>query len=110
MSQTEVDSDARLTRKQTAEALSAAGYPIADATLATMASRGGGPLFSKFGPRAIYRWGDALEWAKSRLSRPLSPTAELPATRRRQLPVPRQEQSILTNTVTAKQAKRPSPG
>jgi hypothetical protein len=77
MSQTEISPDARLGRKQTADALCAAGYPIAEATLASMASRGGGPLFSKFGPRVVYRWGDALEWAQRRLSSPVGSTSEL---------------------------------
>src|SRR6516162_1231856 len=37
------DPDALLGRKQTADALTEAGYPVAAATLTTMASRGGGP-------------------------------------------------------------------
>jgi len=77
MSQTEINPDARLGRKQTAEALSAFGYRIAEATLASMASRGGGPLFSKFGPRVVYRWGDVLQWAERRLSNPVASTSEL---------------------------------
>jgi hypothetical protein len=60
--------DALLGRKETAEALTEAGYPVAAATLTTMACRGGGPPYRLFGPRAIYRWGDSVEWARSRLS------------------------------------------
>jgi hypothetical protein len=71
-----INPDSRLGRKQTADALSAAGYPIAEATLASMASRGGGPAFHKFGPRVIYRWGDALEWAQQRLSQPVCSTSK----------------------------------
>jgi hypothetical protein len=59
--------DVRLTRSATAAALSAAGFPIKAATLATKATRGGGPPFQRFGARPLYRWGDALEWAVSRL-------------------------------------------
>ena len=79
MSTTEINPDARLGRKQTADALSAAGYPIAEATLASMASRGGGPLFSKFGPRVLYRWRDALDWAEKRLSPAMGSTSEADA-------------------------------
>jgi hypothetical protein len=60
--------DALLGRKETAAALTEAGFPVAAATLTTMASRGGGPPYQLFGPRALYRWGDSLEWARSRLS------------------------------------------
>ena len=71
------DLDALLTRKATAEALNKAGFPISDKTLATQATRGGGPPYQKFGPRVLYRWGDALAWAQAKLSPPIRSTAEL---------------------------------
>jgi len=71
--------DTLLTRSQAGAALREAGYPVADKTLATKASRGGGPPFSRFGARVLYRWGDVLEWARSRLSAPISSTSELSA-------------------------------
>lgn len=71
--------DALLTRAQTGAALRAAGFPVADKTLATKASRGGGPPFRRFGARVLYRWGDALEWAQSRLSAPIGSTSEMDA-------------------------------
>jgi hypothetical protein len=69
-------SDALLTRQQTGIALRAAGYPIAAATLATRASRGGGPPYRRFGARVLYRWSDVLGWAESRLSGPVFNTSE----------------------------------
>jgi hypothetical protein len=60
----------RLTRAQLAETLTAAGYPIALATLHTLATRGGGPPYRIFNHRAIYVWGEALEWAQNRTSEP----------------------------------------
>jgi hypothetical protein len=57
--------DALLTREAAAAALTAAGYPVAPKTLATKATRGGGPSYSLFSGRALYRWGDALDWARS---------------------------------------------
>jgi hypothetical protein len=62
--------DALLTRRDAAAALTAAGYPVARATLATRAVRGGGPPFRRFGRVPLYRWGDLLDWAQSRLSPP----------------------------------------
>jgi hypothetical protein len=59
--------DALLTRQQTGAALREAGFPVSDKTLATKATRGGGPPFRKFGARPLYRWHDALAWAQSRL-------------------------------------------
>jgi len=68
--------DTLLTRDGTAAALSASGFPIKPKTLATKASRGGGPVFRSFGARVLYRWGDALDWAQSRLSTPRASTSE----------------------------------
>ncbi len=76
--------DIFLTRRQCASALTELGYKHAPATLATKASRGGGPPFRRFGRIPLYRWGDALEWAQSRLSPPICSTAELDAARQRE--------------------------
>jgi hypothetical protein len=73
--------DARMTRERTAAALTAAGFPISPRTLATMASRGGGPPYALFCGRALYRWGDALEWAQSLTALPRRSTAEADANR-----------------------------
>lgn len=68
--------DALLTRGRTAEALTEAGFPVKAKTLATKATRGGGPPFSKFGPRVLYRWDHALSWAEGRLTAPHCSTSE----------------------------------
>jgi hypothetical protein len=68
--------DALLTRDRTAEALTEAGYPIKAKTLATKATRGGGPPFQKFGPRVLYRWAEALAWAQGRLTATRHSTSE----------------------------------
>lgn len=57
--------DTLLTRDDIAMALTAAGYPVASKTLATKATRGGGPPYSLFLGRALYRWCDALDWARN---------------------------------------------
>jgi hypothetical protein len=68
--------DALLTREATAAALTAAGYSISRTTLQTMATRGGGPAYRKFGRHVVYRFGDAIAWAQSRLSAPKCSTSE----------------------------------
>ena len=73
--------DVRLTRERTAEALTALGYKVATKTLATKATRGGGPPYSLFCGRALYRWGDALDWARSLTTPPRRSTAEADAQR-----------------------------
>ncbi len=67
---------ALLTRDAVATALTDAGFPISGATLATKATRGGGPPFRLFGRRPLYEWGAALGWAQSRLSEPATTTSE----------------------------------
>jgi hypothetical protein len=71
-----IDENKLLGRADAAKALTAAGFPVSPATLATRATRGGGPRYRLFGRRPLYRWGDALEWARGRLSEPVSNTSE----------------------------------
>lgn len=71
--------DTMLTRDAVATGLTAAGFPVSAATLATKATRGGGPEYRLFGRRPLYRWGDALGWAQGRLSKPISSTSAMEA-------------------------------
>ena len=71
--------DTLLTRDAVAVALTAAGYPVSAATLATKATRGGGPEYQLFSRRPLYCWGAALGWAKGRLSKPVRSSSELEA-------------------------------
>jgi hypothetical protein len=68
--------DALLTRPAFAAALTEAGYPTKPKTLATKATRGGGPPYHRYGPYAVYRWGTGLAWAKARLSPARRSTSE----------------------------------
>ena len=70
------DLDTRLKRREAASALTKAGYPISPATLATVASRGGGPVYRCFGRTVIYRWGDLIKWAEKRMTEPRRSTSE----------------------------------
>jgi hypothetical protein len=76
--------DALLRRARTALALSEAGYPTSAATLATLATRGGGPQYQLYGRIPVYRWGNSLAWAEGRLSPPVCSSAEAELVRRRQ--------------------------
>jgi hypothetical protein len=71
-----IDLDALLTREKVAAALTEAGFPVRSATLATKASRGGGPPYRLYGRRPLYRWGDALEWAVRRTTEPACSSSE----------------------------------
>lgn len=73
--------DTLLRRAALAAALTAAGFPTATATLATKASRGGGPPFRRYGRLPLYRWADAIRWAESQLTPPICSTSETDAHR-----------------------------
>jgi hypothetical protein len=75
-----MDPETLLRRRPAAVALSNAGFPTAAATLATLACRGGGPPFRRYGRVPLYRWGELLAWAESRLSAPMRSTSEADAT------------------------------
>lgn len=66
-----------LTRIQSAEYLTALGFPTTKKTLDKFASIGGGPQFHKFGARVLYRPVDLLNWANHRLSGPMASTSDM---------------------------------
>jgi hypothetical protein len=74
-----LDPETLLTREAAAAALTEFGFPTSRATLATRASRGGGPVFRHYGCRTVYRWGDIRAWAEARLGPAVTSTAELDA-------------------------------
>lgn len=59
-----------LTRAALADALTAAGFPIAAATLAGLAWRRRGPPYQRWGRTTLYPWADALAWARDRARPP----------------------------------------
>jgi hypothetical protein len=70
------DPDTLLRRDAVADALTEAGFPVAKTTLATMATRGGGPPYRSFGRVPLYKWDDALAWAQGRLTPARRSTSE----------------------------------
>ena len=73
----DLETQSFLDERGAAQFLSERGYKTAPATLATKRSRGGGPRFRRFGPRIVYEPSELLEWARSRLSGPVSNTSEV---------------------------------
>jgi hypothetical protein len=71
-----LEPDTLLTRGAVAAALTEAGFPTAPATLATKATRGGGPPYRKWATRPLYPWGEALAWARDRLGPTVRSTSE----------------------------------
>ncbi len=65
---TKVPSDpkTKLGRKEVSNALAELGFPISPATLATMATRGGGPPYRRWGSRVQYVWAEVLNWVEER--------------------------------------------
>lgn len=74
-----LDEDTLLRRGPFAQELTNAGYPTKSATLATMATRGGGPPYELWGPLPLYRWGPGLRWARARLRAPVRTASEASA-------------------------------
>ena len=59
-----------LDRAQTAEYLTERGLRVSKNTLQKWVTVGGGPVFRRFGNRAVYQAGDLDVWAQEKLSAP----------------------------------------
>ena len=70
-----------LRREDCAKALTRAGFRTSPKTLASKATRGGGPPYHKFGRTVLYRWSEVQAWAEARLSPPIISSSEVDATR-----------------------------
>jgi len=71
------DAERLLTRAELAQILTGMGYPVAQQTLAKYACIGGGPEFQMYGRLPRYTLAKGIEWAKSRLSKPVKTRSEL---------------------------------
>ena len=72
----DIDHVRRLSRKEAADFLTNLGYKTAPATLAKLASIGGGPVFESFGRKPLYKPADLLNWAQARSSGPRQSTSD----------------------------------
>jgi hypothetical protein len=109
-----------LTRQQAAKALTDCGLPTSPKTLATKATRGGGPPFRIFGKSAVYLWADVVAWVLGTMGEPACTTSEhrarqgTPAPR---LPSPEKLAAMVDGSrrynaarVAARSARRSTPG
>src|SRR5215510_13492139 len=72
----DIDGVRRLSRKEAAEFLTDLGYKTAAATLAKLASIGGGPVFESFGRKPLYRETNLLAWARAKTTGPRRSTSD----------------------------------
>ncbi len=75
------DPETLLRREPAAAALTEIGFKTSAKTLATLATRGGGPRYRKFGRYPVYCWRDLVTWAQSRLGPVVTSTSQLDAAR-----------------------------
>ena len=66
----------RLNRREAAEWLTKYGFRTAEATLAKLATVGGGPAYEKFGRKPLYREQSLSAWVTSRTTKPRRHTSE----------------------------------
>lgn len=64
-----------LDRTQAAEYLTQRGFKITKNTLQKYATTGGGPVYQRFGPRAVYTTENLDAWAFAKLSAPRCSTS-----------------------------------
>ena len=66
-----------LTRTKAAEYIRGQGLRYSAATLQKLATTGGGPVYRRFGNRAVYTTANLDEWIKHKLSAPTRSTSEV---------------------------------
>lgn len=65
-----------LTRREATDYINALGLPMGRNQLTQLAWSGGGPLFSKFGGRAMYRVADIEAWLEEQMSGSVTNTSD----------------------------------
>lgn len=68
-----------LSRAEAAQYVVNRGLPCTKLTLQKLATIGGGPVYRRFGRRAVYQPGDLDVWIKSKLTAPMASTSEASA-------------------------------
>lgn len=64
------------TREEAAEYLTARGLKVSANTLQKYATTGGGPMYQRFGNRAVYTIPNLDAWADAKLTPPRASTSE----------------------------------
>ena len=65
-----------LTRDESAKYLTERGLPVSRNTLQKWATTGGGPIYRRFGNRAVYTETDLNKWIDKKLSAPRNSTSD----------------------------------
>lgn len=65
-----------LTRAEAANYIASKGAPISKNTLQKFATIGGGPVYRRFGNKALYQTDDLDAWLNERMSAPMRSTSE----------------------------------
>lgn len=66
-----------LDRSEAADYINGLGLPISKLTLQKWATTGGGPMYRRFGKRAVYLVSDLNAWVRSKMSLPMASTSGL---------------------------------
>jgi hypothetical protein len=65
-----------MTRDESAKYLTERGLPVSRNTLQKWATVGGGPIYRRFGNRAVYTEADLNKWIAQKLSAPRHSTSD----------------------------------
>ena len=65
-----------LNREEAAAYIQARGLKVSRSTLQKWATTGGGPIYRRFGNRAVYTTADLDDWIETKLSAPKRSTSE----------------------------------
>jgi len=65
-----------LSRPEAADYVRARGLTVSKTTLQKFATVGGGPVYRRFGSRAVYTMADLDAWIEQKLSGPICSTSE----------------------------------
>lgn len=68
--------DRYMTREEAAEYIKARGLQVSKNTLQKYATVGGGPIYRRFGNKAVYLPSDLDDWVEQKLSAPQRSTSE----------------------------------
>lgn len=67
---------AYLTRAEAADYIASKGAPISKNTLQKFATLGGGPVYRRFGNKALYQAVDLDAWLAEKMSAPMRSTSQ----------------------------------
>ena len=71
-----IDNGRRLNRREAAQWLTDRGFRTAEASLAKLATIGGGPAYEKFGRKPLYTERGLLAWVASKTTGPLRSSSD----------------------------------